>query len=95
MRQRELLREPSAEQLPKLLSGLPLHLANCSDAPHIARWLQWRLLLETRNSGDPEEESEKKCVGLCVLHRFRLHAMPRLCLAMGQSRSPRQPYRAQ
>lgn len=84
---RALLGQEATDDIPGLLSGLPLHLTNCTDSPHLARWQQWRLTAESRNS-----DSKAKCFGLCLLHRFKLEAAPSQCLAMGKSRSPRQPY---
>ena len=71
--------------------GLPLQLTNCTDASPLASSQLWRL---TTERGTPKEESGK-CEGLCLWHRFAIAALPGLCLSLGQTRTPRNPFQIQ
>lgn len=89
------------EQLSQALIGLPLLLLNCTtsrdDGRALARWQTWHVVRGGASNaatgggggmpggGMPGEEAQS---GL----RFALAAAPTLCLAMGETRSPRNPY---
>lgn len=69
----------SPARLGNALAGLPLTLANCSDGKSdspFGRWQTWRLL-------------PAKIRGTS---RLSLAAVPALCVAIGATRSPRNPY---
>lgn len=68
------------------LTGMPLHLTNCSDSPLHAPWQTWRLTTEQRTP------KGTVCQGLCLAHRFSLQARPALCLSLGTTRTPRNPF---
>ena len=69
------------------LAALPLRLVNCSRSPLHAPWQTWRLSVER---GEPK--GGQPCTGLCLAHRFSLEAAPSLCLSLGTTRTPRNPY---
>ncbi|KAL3908956.1 MAG: hypothetical protein SGPRY_009598 [Prymnesium sp.] len=79
-----LLRPQESTQI---LEGLPLHLANCTHQGPLPPWQRWRLSVLSRSPN-----ASGACTGMCQLFHFRLEASPSLCLALGKSRSPRQPY---
>ncbi|KAL1519209.1 hypothetical protein AB1Y20_003469 [Prymnesium parvum] len=84
-----LLRRDPSPAAPSPLLGLPLHIANCSSAPPLAAAQAWRLSVSSRDA-----DAAAACAGLCQLYQLRLAAPPRLCLSLGASRAPRQPYSA-
>ena len=71
------------------LAGMPLLLSNCSDSPIHAPWQTWRLSVEQRTA------KGAICQGLCLAHRFSLQAAPGLCLSLGTTRTPRNPFQTQ
>ena len=73
-----------------ILAGMPLQLANCSDSPLHAPWQTWRLSVEQRTA-----KGSGPCQGLCLAHRFSLQAAPGLCLSLGFTRTPRNPFQTQ
>lgn len=70
-------------------AGMPLQLANCSMDPIHAPWQTWRLTTEERTA------KGATCQGLCLAHRFSLVAAPHLCLSLGTTRTPRNPFQTQ
>ena len=74
----------SSTQLGRVLSGLPLTLARCTMEKPFANWQTWRLLPDTAAEGNEGVTSS--------LVRLSLLAVPSLCLAIGVTRSPRNPY---
>ena len=70
-----------------LLAGLPLQLANCSSSALHQPWQRWRLTTEARTP-----KGSGPCQGLCLAHRFSLEAAPGLCLSLGTTRTPRNPF---
>ncbi len=70
-----------------LLAGTPLRLVNCSGSALHSPWQTWRLSTERLTP-----KGQGACQGLCLAHRFSLEAAPRLCLSLGTTRTPRNPY---
>lgn len=77
---------PSTSEGDPALSGMPLQLTNCSDSPLHAPWQTWHLSVEQRTA------KGSVCQGLCLAHRFSLQAAPGLCLSLGKTRTPRNPF---
>lgn len=69
------------------LAGMPLQLSNCTSAADArAPWQTWHLSTEQRTA------KGSVCQGLCLAHRFSLQAVPGLCLSLGTTRTPRNPF---
>ena len=80
--QRGVVTEPSG-----LLAGTPLRLVNCSESALHAPWQSWQLAIEQLVA-----KGQAACTGLCIAHRFSLLVAPTLCLSLGVTRTPRNPY---
>ncbi|KAL1507361.1 hypothetical protein AB1Y20_008207 [Prymnesium parvum] len=72
-----------------LLEGAAVHVANCTADRRRGEWQTWRIRSEEREV----KARGGTCEGLCWTHSFRLAGAPQLCLMMGSTRTPRQPYK--
>lgn len=82
-------KSPDEDNLEHMLAGMPLQLTNCSSDLIHAPWQTWKLSTEKRTA------KGTVCKGLCLAHRFSLQAVPNLCLSLGVTRTPRNPFQLQ
>ena len=79
-----------------VLAGMPLQLVNCSNAPGLhTPWQQWTLTTEALSPKIGAKGVAERCTGLCLAHRFSLRAAPSLCMSLGRTRTPRNPFQMQ
>ncbi len=84
-----LLGLPSRTRPEAHLRGMPLQLTNCTHSALLAPWQRWYVTPSTADAADAPGGAAADSSGRTS---FALAALPSLCLSLGETRAPKQPY---